>query len=165
MMSKTPIIKIVLFGLLVVMMATTVVVAATRNFRTHLSGQFEVPANSSKGQGQATLQLSKEGSALHYKLNIANIENVIMAHIHLEEPGKNGPIVVWLRPGGPPAPAAIPGRFQGTYAEGTITDANLVGPLAGQGLDALVEAIEDGRTYVNVHTSQFPGGEIRGDIP
>jgi hypothetical protein len=39
-----------------------------------------------------------------------------------------------------------------------------VGPLAGQSLDALLAAMRDGDTYVNVHTTQFPGGEIRGQI-
>jgi hypothetical protein len=49
-------------------------------------------------------------------------------------------------------------------ATGTITAADLVGPLAGQPLSALVDAMEAGETYVNVHTSQFPAGEIRGQI-
>ena len=67
------------------------------------------------------------------------------------------------------------GRFNGKIAEGTITAANLVGPLAGQPLSALVEAIQAGNAYVNVHTNDgvaptntgpgdFPGGEIRGQL-
>jgi hypothetical protein len=49
-------------------------------------------------------------------------------------------------------------------ADGTITAANLVGALAGQPLSALVEALSSGGAYVNVHTQQNPGGEIRGQI-
>ena len=53
-------------------------------------------------------------------------------------------------------------------AEGVITAANVIGP-AGQGIAAgefaeLIRAIKGGRTYANVHSSSFPGGEIRGKI-
>ena len=47
---------------------------------------------------------------------------------------------------------------------GTIRAADLRGPLAGMPLDALLAEINVGNTYVNAHTVQFPGGEIRGQI-
>lgn len=138
--------------------------ADSRNFRAHLAGRNEVPADTgSQGQGQAIFQFSKDGAELSFKLIIANIENVTMAHIHLAPEGTNGPIVLWLRPSAPP-PQLIPGRFDGVFVEGTVTAANLVGPLAGMTLDDLRAAMEAGNTYVNVHTSQFGGGEIRGQI-
>jgi hypothetical protein len=71
--------------------------------------------------------------------------------------------VVWLRPAAPPA-VLVPGRFDGVYVEGTITTSNLVGPLAGQPLSALLDAMRAGNTYVNVHSSAHAGGEIRGQI-
>ena len=55
-------------------------------------------------------------------------------------------------------------RTQGTLATGTFTETDFVGPLAGMPLSYLREAISQGRAYVNVHTTQFPGGEIRGTI-
>jgi hypothetical protein len=134
-----------------------------RNFRTHLSGAEEVPAVDTRAQGQAIFQLSKDGSELRYKLIVANIENVRMAHIHLAPAGENGPVVVWLYPSGPP-PQLIEGRFSGVLAEGTLTAASLVGPLAGQTLADLIDEVVAGNTYVNVHTNQYPGGEIRGQI-
>lgn len=130
----------------------------------HLTGDGEVPPTGSAGVGQAVFQLSKDGSEVSYRLNIANIENTIMAHIHLAAAGVIGPVVVWLRPTAPPPPEAVPGRFDGVYATGTFSAANLVGPLAGQPLSALIDAMKAGDTYVNVHTSQFTGGEIRGQI-
>jgi hypothetical protein len=133
------------------------------NFRAHLSGGQEVPENDSRATGQAVFQLSKDGTELSYKVIVANIENVTMAHIHLAPAGVNGPVVAWLYPSSPPA-QLIPGKTNGILAEGTITSANLVGMLAGQPLSALVEAIKEGRTYVNVHTLQYPPGEIRGQI-
>jgi hypothetical protein len=136
---------------------------AAHNFRTHMSGREEVPAVDSQAQGQAIFQLSRDGSELSYKLIVANIENVTQAHIHLGPAGVNGPVIAWLYPAGPPA-QLIPGRFQGVLAEGAITSASLVGPLAGQTLADLLAQIEADNTYVNVHTSQFPPGEVRGQI-
>jgi hypothetical protein len=132
-------------------------------FRTHLSGGDEVPANDSRGQGQAIFQLSADGTELHYKLVVANIENVHMAHIHNAPAGVNGGIVVWLYPAAPP-PSLIPGRSDGVLAEGVITDANVIGSLAGTGIAGLLAAIRAENTYVNAHTSQLQPGEIRGQI-
>ena len=134
-----------------------------RTFTAHASGGQEMPANASRAQGQAILHLSADGLALSYTLIVANIENVTMAHIHLAQPGVNGPVVVWLYPAAPPA-QLVPGRSQGVLAEGVITAGGLVGPLAGQPLSALVDALEAGNAYVNVHTSQYPAGEVRGNF-
>lgn len=148
------------------------------NFGTSLSAAEEVmPAgvvNESNARGSAIFQLNADGTALSYRLIVANIENVFMAHIHLAPVGSNGGIVVWLYP----STAAVPGptgggRISGVISQGTITAANLVGALAGQPLSALVTQITNGNAYVNVHTNDgvapanagpgdFPGGEIRG---
>lgn len=162
-MSRTRLLKIALLMGLAVAVVTSVALAAPRNFRTHATGSQEVPANNSRAQGQANFQLSPDGAELHFKLIVANIQNVTQAHIHQGEPGVNGPIVAWLYPSGPPA-QLIPGRTQGVLREGVITSDNLVGPLAGQPLSALIELIETGNAYVNIHTSQFPPGEIRGNF-
>lgn len=134
-----------------------------QNFRTHLSGSEQPVPVETRAQGQAIFQLSADGTALHYKLIVANIENVFMAHIHYGPPGENGPVVAWLYPASPP-PVPIPGRFDGVLAAGVIQASNLVGPLGGQTIQDLVDLIQDGEAYVNVHTSQNPGGEIRGQI-
>jgi CHRD domain len=139
------------------------VVGTPENHRAHLTGDQEVPANASAAQGQATFKVSADGSSIHFRVNIANIENTLMSHIHMAPAGTNGGIVVWLRPAGPP-PVLVPGRFDGVYAEGTFTEADLVGALAGEPLSSLIDAMRAGNTYVNVHTNQFPGGEIRGQI-
>jgi hypothetical protein len=148
-------------GLVAVGMAAAV---ADGHWKTHATGDNEVPANGSRAQAQANFKLSEDGSSLSYRLNVANIENVTQAHIHMAPAGSNGAIVAWLYPSAPPL-QLIPGRSQGTLGEGTITAANLVGPLAGQPLSALVAAMDTGNAYVNVHTSQLPGGEVRGNIP
>jgi hypothetical protein len=156
--------------------------AAIRNFRAHLSGGEEVPpvgvVVKTLAQGQAIFQLSEDGSEIHYKLVVANIENVFMAHIHKGGAGTNGPIAVWLFPS--TTPAAGPtgqGRVDGVLAEGTITAANLVNQAATgiTTLEELISAIESNNAYVNVHTNDgiaptntgpgdYPGGEVRGHI-
>jgi hypothetical protein len=117
----------------------------------------------SPAQGQAVFRLSKDGTRLHFKLIVASLENVMMAHIHLAPPGENGPPVVWLYPSRPPM-LMIGGETNGILSQGTITENDLVGPLMGGTLDDLLAEMMMGRTYVNVHTVENPAGEIRGQI-
>jgi hypothetical protein len=140
-------------------------------YQTHLSGSEEVPVRDTNAQGQALFRFNESGG-LDYTLIVANIENVTQAHIHCAPAGMNGSITVWLYPDAPPA-VLIPGRSQGTLAEGTITadDVRVVadspacpGGIAAGSLDDLIEKLQSGRGYVNVHTTQFPPGEIRGQI-
>jgi hypothetical protein len=142
-----------------------------RNFVAHLSGDEEVPARDTLAQGQAIFQLTKVGDGLNFLLLVANIENVVAAHIHLAPAGSNGPVVAFLFG---PAPAGS-GPVDGVLAQGVITAADLSGPLAGQPLSALINEMRAGNTYVNVHTNDgidppntgpgdFPGGEVRGQI-
>ncbi len=134
------------------------------NFGTHLTGSEEAPVPvDTNAQGQAIFKLSKDGTSIQYKLIVANIDDVLMAHIHMAPAGENGDIVVWLYPDGPP-PVLIEGRSNGILAQGTFTAEDFVGPLQGATMADLVDAMKAGNTYVNVHTVEFGGGEIRGQI-
>lgn len=133
------------------------------NLRTHLSGDEEVPATDSRATGQAIFKINSDETEIRYKLIVGNIQNVLMAHIHVAPAGANGGIVVWLYPSAPP-PALIEGRTQGVLAEGVITDEDVVGDLEGLGVAGLLAEIRAGNTYVNVHTLQVGSGEIRGQI-
>lgn len=141
------------------------------NFVAQLSGDQEAPMRDTNARGQAFFQLTGEGEFLAYRLIVANIENVVAAHIHLSPPGSNGPVVAFLY--GPAA--ADGGRIQGVIGEGLLSTGDLVGPLAGQELSVLLEALRTGGAYVNVHTNDgvapsntgpgdFPGGEVRGQL-
>jgi hypothetical protein len=136
----------------------------------HLSGANEEPARDTKASGNAVFQLSEDATELDYRLIVANIDNVVAAHIHRGPEDVNGPVVALLY-----AAAAAGGPEGGVIATGTITAADLSGPLAGQPLSALVDVIEAGDAYVNVHTNNgvaptnegpgdFPGGEIRAQM-
>jgi len=117
----------------------------------------------SQASGKATFALNKEGTVLHYKVTVSNAVDINMAHIHLAPPGKDGPVAAWLYPSGPP-PALKEGKFEGTLAEGDIKAESLQGDLKSKPLSALVEKIEAGEAYVNVHTKGKPAGEIRGQM-
>jgi len=145
--------------------------AGNNNYVAHLAGGNEIPARDTLGQGQAIFKLSEDGLSLEYKLIVANTYNVVASHIHVGGPDVNGPVVAFLYGSVPPGG----GRTDGVLAVGVITAANLVGPLAGQPLSALIAQIDAGNTYVNVHTNDgvaptntgpgdFPGGEVRGQI-
>ena len=149
----------------------TAVAGLNANWSTHASGSLEVPPRATSAQSQAIFHLSDDASELQYKLIASNIENVVASHIHVGASGANGPIVAFLY--GTVAPGA--GRTDGILAKGTITAANLIGPLAGKSLADLIALLDSGGAYVNVHTNDgvdpintgpgdFPGGEVRGDI-
>ncbi len=163
--------RITAFAIAVAMLATTGS-ALAKDYKTGgLSGAEEVPARDTNARGNALFSVSADGLSMTYKLIVANIDNVVAAHIHVAPAGVNGPVVLFLF--GPAAPGGGPSN--GVLAEGTVTAANLVGPLAGQPLSALLDAMSAGNAYVNVHTNDgvgatntgpgdFPGGEVRGQI-
>ena len=160
-----------LAGPLVLWVGSAALAGDNRNFSAKLSGEGEVPQRETRAHGVTKLKVSYDGSELSYHLNVANINNVVAAHIHVGAPNVNGPVVAFLAGEFPPGG----GRSNGVLARGTITAANLRGPLAGQPLSALITQMRAGNTYVNVHTNDgvappdtgpgdFPGGEIRGQI-
>jgi len=128
-----------------------------KNFVAHLSGDEEVPPVDTSAQGQATFQFYDESGELDFLLIVANIENVVAAHIHCAPIGVNGPVGVTLFSGGPVT-------VNGILVEGTITAPDAGNTCGWSNIDAVVEAMRDGDTYVNVHTNAHPGGEIRGQI-
>jgi hypothetical protein len=137
-----------------------------RTFTAHLQSGNELPAlaEETAAQGQAIFRLSEDGSTVYYKLIVANIEDVTVAHIHCGAADESGAPLVLLYPG--------PVTSQsGVLAEGEFTSAQFLkredGPSCPGGsltFENLIERFQNGTTYVNVHTTANPGGEIRGQI-
>jgi hypothetical protein len=120
-----------------------------------------VPNVKSSANGTATFEMSKDGNAIHYKLNVGKIENVTMAHVH--EVGDNGTpaaVLTWVYPAKGEAPSLREGKTNGTLAEGDITADKLSGPLKGKSVKELYEELKSGKAGVAVHTKQNPGGEL-----
>jgi hypothetical protein len=131
-----------------------------RNFVAPLSGGEEVPPVDTQATGVAKFQLSKDGSQLTYKINVANIEGVVAAHIHCAPAGVNGPVGVTLFAGSPA------GAVQGTLVQGVITAPDPANGCGWTYLAAAVASMRSGATYVNVHTIPpgVPSGEVRGQV-
>ena len=127
-----------------------------QKFTAKLSGKEEVPPNGSPSTGFAWVKITDD--KIRYEVNVTDMDKVNAAHIHPAEAGKNGPVVLTLFKGGPTE------QVNGTVAEANVTTSNLEGPMKGKDVTDLVTAIKNGTTYVNVHTTDFPDGEIRGQL-
>lgn len=134
-------------------------------FNARLTGYEETPMTlSSPGGGTFTARLDQSATSLTYTLTYSGMPtNAVAAHIHLGARATTGGVSAALCGGDkPPCPAT------GGTVTGTITATNVVGP-TGQGIAPgefaeLIQAMRAGATYANVHTSERPGGEIRGQI-
>ena len=137
--------------------------AGTLQYRAHPTGEFEVPANDSSAEGVVKLKINPDRTEVRYDLKITEpITDVLQAHLHMAPAGSNGGIVAWLYPSAPPL-QLIPGVTEGRLNSGVITEANLVGPLAGN-WQGFLDALEAGNIYANVHTVAHPPGEIRDQV-
>jgi CHRD domain-containing protein len=144
-----------------------------RRLKADLKGLNEVPAVSSVARGSFRAVINDDETEIAFQLNYSGLEApVTQSHIHFGQPFISGGISVWLC-GNPPLvpPAGTPGcpdPGDGPEVTGTIMAANVIGP-AGQGIAVgefaeLIRAIRKGDAYANVHSTKFPGGEIRGQI-
>ena len=119
-------------------------------FHATLSAANEVPARGTGANGAAGFTL--DGDRVLYSIEANQIENVTMSHIHSGAEGVNGPVRVFLFRG--PTTGTVNGRL----VEGSFTAADVT----GISFEALLAEMQAGTAYVNVHTTQFPGGEMRG---
>ncbi len=132
---------------------------ANKNFAVQLSGDNEVPAVMTDATGLAKFQFNSKDSNIGYQVNVDGIEtNILFSHIHIGKPGANGGVVFTLRGD------EVEGPFSGVYAKGVITAEMLSGKLLGGDLMILKEAFRTSNAYVNVHSEEFGGGELRGNF-
>jgi CHRD domain len=135
------------------------------DFDARLSGYEETPQTiSTVASGTFEADVDRRSQRIDYELSYSGLEgNVLFAHIHFGRRATSGGVSAFLCGGGgkPPCP-------QSGSVEGTIVPADVIGP-AGQGIEPgafaeLVQAMEVGATYANLHSSKWPGGEIRGQL-
>jgi CHRD domain len=158
--------------------ATTVVAAqgnsghdhGSKTVRAFLTGYNEDPlALSTPGRGSFRATIDQRDQEIRYVLRYHGLPTTaLQAHIHFGNPSQSGGISTFLCTNLANGPAGTQTCPTSGTVTGTITPADVVGP-EGQGIAVgefreLVDAIEAHTTYVNVHTSQYPGGEIRGQL-
>jgi len=134
-------------------------------FYAFLSGEETLPPQATEAWGRATFRFLDGGEKLFFRLEVYDVDDVLMAHLRLGLPGREGPILLWLFPEEPPpTPLRFPGRFNGVLAERVVDASALTGPLTGQSLLKLKEEMANGRTFVQVDTVRHQIGEIRGQV-
>src|SRR5712692_8897190 len=141
-------------------------------FVANLSGANEISANASPGTGVATVVLDPAAQTIQLHVTFSGLlAPDVAAHIHCCLPFPFDPINVGVATTVPAFPGFPLGVTSGDYFSAvlSLTDpgsynpafVTLEGGIAGAEA-ALVAGIEDRETYLNIHTTLFPGGEIRG---
>jgi hypothetical protein len=125
----------------------------------NLIGAEEVPPVSTRAYATIDLRLSSDGRRLHYTLTVYNILDATEAHIHVGRRGTNGPVVAYLF-----GHLCKGINLASAVITGVLTHNDLKGPLAGHSLASLLNEMNRGNAYANVHTQAHPKGEIRGQI-
>ncbi len=156
-------------------MVVAPVLAGEHTVKTQLSGYEETPLTiNSPGSGEFKATIRDQGTAIEYELTYQDLSSAVtQSHIHFGRPAISGMIVLFLctnlaPPDGVPTPQACPDAP--ATITGTLTKADVIARSA-QGIDPdaagfaeMLEAIRAGAAYVNVHTTIYPTGEIRGRL-
>jgi hypothetical protein len=161
--------KIFLLVLAVLLPSGLVGGAEQTHLRAKLKSFSEVPTNVTDGTGTFTATITDD-TTISFTLSYQNLSTpVVQSHIHVGATKTNGAIAIFFcGPSGSPAHTTCPNDStnSGTVT-GTVAAADVV--INGQGIKPgefakVLRAIANGDTYVNVHTMQLPGGEIRGQV-
>ena len=125
-------------------------------FTAELSGDNELPPVNTEANGTITIQGNNQ--SLNYQLALSDMTNVTAAHIHFGNEDDNGKVVVSLLKSDSPAGLEV------ESVGGNFTAEDVQGPMAELPLEQLIGFMGNGSTYVNVHSTDLPLGEIRGQI-
>jgi hypothetical protein len=145
---------------------------AQNTLRERLTGYEENPlALSTTGNGQFRARIDEDRQEISYQLSYADLEGgpVTQAHIHFGSKSQVGGVSVFLcsnlgnGPAGTQACPAAPATISGTIKPADVIGPGAQGIAAGQFAE-LLAAIRAGTTYVNVHSTVYPVGEIRSQL-
>ena len=146
------------------LLAAPIANSQTERFSARLGGENEVPPINTAGSGEFLMEIVD--SNITFSLTFSDLSSDLsVAHLHFAPTKVGGGVMIFLCGGGgqPDCPVATSGTITGT-----ITAANVTGPTT-QGidvgdLDSALEAVRAGLSYVNMHTTNFASGEIRGQV-
>lgn len=134
--------------------------AQTITLTAALHGGNENPGVLTGSAGTATVTWNLATKAGTYRVDVFNMPvGTTASHIHVGAQGQNGPVVINFT-----VPAG--GISNDFGLVGTFACSDVV-PRAAQGINScedFEQALLLGNTYVNVHSTANPGGEIRGQL-
>ena len=139
-------------------------------FAANLDGPTETPPRVSSGTATASFVDDGAGT-MTFTVTAQNLTtNWTLAHIHLADAGVAGGVIVDLATGNNGTslpPSATSGTITGTITKPNPGALN-PGPTLGDGgtmtYADLLALMRNGNTYVNIHTTRFPAGELRGQV-
>jgi hypothetical protein len=151
-------------ALAVSLLAAPAAYSQTEPFSASLSGAEEVPPINTAGTGDFAMTI--QPGTITFSLTFSGLSsNLAVAHLHFAPSKVAGGVMIFLCGGGnqPACPSATSGTITGT-----ITAANVTGPttqgIAAGDLGSALAAVRAGLSYANMHTANFGGGEIRGQV-
>ncbi|HKE60725.1 MAG TPA: CHRD domain-containing protein [Pyrinomonadaceae bacterium] len=137
-------------------------------FRARLSGFGEVPPKLVDGQGRFNGTLSQDKTSITWTISWTGLTGPAQAaHVHFGQNQVNGNVVVFFCGGGG-RPACPDGPDHSGSVSGTWTSADILA-VAAQNVSAgdlpgFLRILNANEGYANIHTTLFPGGEIRGQV-
>ncbi len=136
---------------------------APERFSATLGGANVVPATTSATTGSITLQSVPGDSTLAFSLSVVNMTGITQAHLHNAAAGANGAIIAWLLPVNGNSAQSPSVTLDGVISLGDI-EPGWVRGTPRLAMDSVKALLRVGRLYVDVHSSTFTAGEIRGQV-
>ena len=146
------------------LLAASAAHSQTEPFSASLSGAEEVPPINTSGT--AAFEMRIQPGTITFSLTFSDLSSPLaVAHLHFAPSKVAGGVMIFLCGGGsqPACPAATSGTITGTITAANVTGPTVQGISPGD-LDSALEAVRDGLSYANMHTTNFGGGEIRGQV-
>lgn len=164
----------VLMGFALALVLAAPAAAHTQQYSGTFAGLQESPPNASPGSGSALVTVDFDLLTMRVQASFTGlIGNTTNAHIHCCLPGANGSLNVGVATQTPTFSGFPAGVTSGVYdntfdmALSSSYNASFVtaaGGTVGGAFNALVAGLDAGNAYFNIHTSSFPGGEIRAAL-
>jgi hypothetical protein len=172
MRRRNLVFAVVVLGGLLLVASMAVADSGKKNLKAdELTGYQENSDVSSQATGSFEITIDDDAETLTYELTYSGLEaTVSQAHVHFGKRAVNGGVSFFLcGTASNPGPMGTPVCPQSGTVSRTIPATAIIAGAAAQGIaagefDEVAAALRAGHMYANVHTSNFPNGEIRAQI-
>lgn len=171
MRKRSFVLAIAIIGGALLVASLAVAAGGKKNLKAgDLNGYEENPDISTVATGSFKVSIDDAAQTFTYELSYSGLEGTVtQAHIHFGKRAVNGGVTLFLcGTAAAPGPAGTPTCPADGTVSRTATAADILAP-GTQGIEAgnfaeLAAALRAGHAYANVHSSKWPGGEIRAQI-